>query len=359
MIRRPVAGRTLVSTSSSGLEVRLGLWTRPVWEYELTFEFVRNRQPYNYIGQMPVPSTAVGDYGTTADDEAGLAGFFMAAQGSLTPWYFDDPNDDAIIQAQIGVGDGSTTAFQGVRTLGAYSEPIQNINGTPVAPWMWATSTPIALGTIAIPSLVNMRVNKRRFVLGYQQVGWPLSWTCTTAGTTGTVEPNWRSASQPTLTLNDGSVVWTFNGVGTALYVEKPTPAWSTGVKTLGVSIVPTSGNAGGYLFLCTVAGSAGGSAPSWPQTVGATVVDGSVTWTNFGVPQVGVLNNIVPLLTSMWSQTLGVFTLGTAPLLNQQIFLTSGFYQLCRFQEDKIELDEFIDRFHKVGKLSFISIKQ
>jgi hypothetical protein len=48
--------------------------------------------------------------------------------------------------------------------------------------------------------------------------------------------------------------------------------------------VTPTSGNAGNYTFIATVAGTSGGSAPTWTQTAGASVTDGSVTWYNLGV---------------------------------------------------------------------------
>lgn len=57
-----------------------------------------------------------------------------------------------------------------------------------------------------------------------------------------------------------------------------------TTAKTTAAPIsfaVPVTAN--GFYYKCTVAGTTGGSEPSWPTTIGTTVVDGGVTWTCWG----------------------------------------------------------------------------
>lgn len=55
--------------------------------------------------------------------------------------------------------------------------------------------------------------------------------------------------------------------------------AWqATTAYTLGNVRVPTVSN--GYRYEVTTAGTSDGSEPTWPTTVGATVADGTVTWT-------------------------------------------------------------------------------
>ena len=45
----------------------------------------------------------------------------------------------------------------------------------------------------------------------------------------------------------------------------------------VGDIVAPTTQN--GWLYKCTVAGTSAGSEPTWPTTLGVTVVDGGVTW--------------------------------------------------------------------------------
>lgn len=63
-------------------------------------------------------------------------------------------------------------------------------------------------------------------------------------------------------------------------------PDWTAATpEALNTLIRPSTGNAGGFAFRCTVPGTTGASEPAtWNQTVGGTVSDGTVTWTNAGL---------------------------------------------------------------------------
>ncbi len=68
------------------------------------------------------------------------------------------------------------------------------------------------------------------------------------------------SASRTLVAANSWSVQW----AATTAYV----------VDNI---VRPTSGN--GFVYRCAVAGTSGGSQPTWPTTIGTTVTDGGVTW--------------------------------------------------------------------------------
>jgi len=59
-------------------------------------------------------------------------------------------------------------------------------------------------------------------------------------------------------------------------------PAWAAStVYAVGAMAVPATDN--GYTYTSTVAGTSSTAAPTWPTTIGATVTDGTVTWTCSG----------------------------------------------------------------------------
>ncbi|HET9953603.1 MAG TPA: hypothetical protein VFQ61_03820 [Polyangiaceae bacterium] len=180
------------------------------------------------------------------------------------------------------------------------------------APTARADSTVYKVGDVAVPAAANgfwYRVS----VAGTSGVGAP-TWDTTIGGTTAadggvtwvTAGKVWKAAtaykpgdvvydvannaiykiatltgktggSGPTLatslngTVTDGGITWTTVGISWA----------ATTAFTTGKLAIPATPN--GYYYKATTGGTTGGSAPTWPTTVGATVVDGSVTWTNMG----------------------------------------------------------------------------
>jgi lambda family phage minor tail protein L len=57
--------------------------------------------------------------------------------------------------------------------------------------------------------------------------------------------------------------------------------AWTASTAVaLGTRVRATTLQASGLQFICTVAGTTGGTEPVWPTDIGSTVVDNTVTWT-------------------------------------------------------------------------------
>lgn len=151
----------------------------------------------------------------------------------------------------------------------------------PVA--VWAASTAYSVGDVRVSTSIGST---------------GLSYRCTTAGTSGSSEPDWpRSVGG---TANDGSVVWTaISSVYDNLATINPfavielfelelmqalhyAPWTANTAHTLSpvISRRATANQASGLVFQVTTAGTTGSSEPSWPGFEGQTVTDGSVVWT-------------------------------------------------------------------------------
>jgi hypothetical protein len=220
---------TIVNESTSGKETAVILWTQPRWDFELSYDFVRQRQDYgNQIGMVPVTAallSSLGDY--ISDDFKGLVGFHAAAYGRGLTWLYDDPTDNWINGQQIGIGNGSTTQFQVARQIGGFSEFIQNINGTPVNASPRTTS--LSLNALIIPTNVAIDTQGGRLATPWQTPGWPNYFKVTTAGTGGVTEPNYRVlAPFPGQTLQDGTALLTNMGTPFVLFVNGTPQATSS-----------------------------------------------------------------------------------------------------------------------------------
>lgn len=107
---------------------------------------------------------------------------------------------------------------------------------------------------------------------------------------TASASPNlgtWVHYSDLTNEVASGSG-YTTGGVtlGTKTHAITVANSWGTSAAistayNAGDVVRPSTGN--GFLYVCVVAGTSGGSAPTWPTVVGNTVTDGTVTWSNVG----------------------------------------------------------------------------
>jgi uncharacterized protein (TIGR02217 family) len=105
---------TRIQKAVSGRELRVLDQPWPIWTWTLSYSLLRDK----WDGRG---STGPG---VGYDELRTLAGFFLAQQGALLPFLFDDPSDDAIAGQPLGTGDSSASAFQLVRSMAGFAEPI-------------------------------------------------------------------------------------------------------------------------------------------------------------------------------------------------------------------------------------------
>jgi uncharacterized protein (TIGR02217 family) len=137
VVRTPIF-RTLIQQSTSGKETRAALWTYPRWKWTLSFNFLRD---------------------DSNNEFRTLLGFFLARQGAFDSFLFDDADDRQVTGQPIGQGAGSQTAFQLVRSLGGFTEPVfaphivssVYVNGIALPPGGWTVNAGAGMLTLFSP----------------------------------------------------------------------------------------------------------------------------------------------------------------------------------------------------------------
>ena len=103
--------KTIIHTTPSGKETRTAMMSYPRWQFVLSFEFLRDD--------------------TTTNELKALMGFYNALQGAFDTFLYSDPYDYHVTAQSFGTGNGTTTIFPLIRSMGTYNEPITNLNGNP------------------------------------------------------------------------------------------------------------------------------------------------------------------------------------------------------------------------------------
>jgi len=106
------AGRT--QNAISGRELRVLDQVNPIWTWTLSYSLLRDKWD----------ARATAGPGAGHDELRTLAGFFLQQQGTFRPFLFDDPTDNTVADQVLGTGDGGVLAFQLVRGMGGFVEPI-------------------------------------------------------------------------------------------------------------------------------------------------------------------------------------------------------------------------------------------
>ena len=104
---------TRVASHVSGREVRSALYAATLYEFEVTFDALAS------AGGLP---------GLGATSLQTLLGFYLQCQGQLGTFLYVDPTDKTVTGQTVAIGDGTTSSFPLVRTLGAYAEPVSYVH---------------------------------------------------------------------------------------------------------------------------------------------------------------------------------------------------------------------------------------
>lgn len=95
---------TGVSTSSNGKETRTAYQDYPKWDFNMSYEWLPNRKR----GKRDLET---------------IIGFWLERQGSFESFLLDVPETPIEEMILLGTGDGTTTTFPLLRTVGTFVEP--------------------------------------------------------------------------------------------------------------------------------------------------------------------------------------------------------------------------------------------
>jgi len=99
---------TRTQVASTSRQLRASLTPYPIWTFKLDYEVLRADAAFGELQQ--------------------LMGFFLSRRGAFDSFLFTDPSDYTVTDQVIGTGNGVTTQFQLLRSLGGFTEPVENPN---------------------------------------------------------------------------------------------------------------------------------------------------------------------------------------------------------------------------------------
>lgn len=129
VLHPPVA----IKTTPSRREFRARDSSVPLYRWQLSFEFLRDAQAWQ-------------EWQT-------LEGFYNQQGGPFDDFIFVDVADQAVTNQTIGVGDGATTQFQLVRSLGGFLAPVYAPVSGQTIKVAGATVTPTSISATGLVTL--------------------------------------------------------------------------------------------------------------------------------------------------------------------------------------------------------------
>jgi hypothetical protein len=132
---------------------------------------------------------------------------------------------------------------------------------------------------VQIPTTYSAAATTTAYVIGDRRIPTTANgffYEVVVAGTSAGSAPTWPTVIDDQVL--DGTVVWKCAGYYGFAYGVWPAGA----VVSTGRRIIPTSSN--GFFYECITGGTTAGAEPTWPTTIGNTVVDNTAVWRCEGV---------------------------------------------------------------------------
>lgn len=107
-----------ILTTANGKELRARETISPMYNFSLSYEFLRDNVQFKELQK--------------------LASFFMNLYGEWDTFLFQDPDDCIANGMFFGIGDGTTTTFQLMRSFGDFVEPVLNASVENTLALMWS-----------------------------------------------------------------------------------------------------------------------------------------------------------------------------------------------------------------------------
>ena len=371
--KRSPVWSTIKQPSVGGQESRFAQWSYPKWRYEIPFEVLRN-----YSGFTEFDS---------------LAGFYNQMYGSAGFFQYNDPQDGLIVNQPLANGDGTTTAFQLVRSKGGFAEPvflptaislsrsdylgsalmypiartnyIRNpraegvVSGTPgTVPIYWligadVTRQIVGAGTVGGVPYVDVRLHGTQSGTGTQLA---LNLVLDSGGVACSVGDTltasvWTGVTSGTLPGQLGLYV---GEAPTGLYpgVAISSPAtWQRTSETTTITDPTVTTSYAELWVYCT-----GGQTFDFTLRIGGPQLEKYASATSLILPPAGS-----PAVTTVADYGLypnGIIVMASAPASGASVQWTGTYNWLCRFDDDSVDFQAIADGFWSVGSLKFTTEK-
>lgn len=343
-----------VRTTPSQREYRSRDALLPRYQYGVPYEWLRTR--------------------ASSPDLQTLVGFYLSVGGPFDSWLYLDPDDNTATAQPFGVGDGTTTQWQLVRSFGGFAEPISQV------------LTPGAVVSIDGVPAVNLLGTLGSFEADANADGLADGLTTYNAGTSSgrtwsRVGGNGSTYSQRVAASSLGS------GGGDQVGFRWTTALAVTGGLdyTVAADLYATTGtsvsievdyyDAGNAIVGAPAKGTWAGNSVSYSRrTLTSTAPAGAVTAVVYlymhsnsaGAPEFRADNVQMQQASAATTYSSALVTFADGGLANitpapgaGAVLTWSGqFYRRCRFLGDRLDTEKFMAGLFAARRVEFISVK-